>query len=186
MSDYETVSKGLCPGPCDSHSQYQPHPPEQGLLPLEEGFPPPGCTCRPPSHSGHYSYCPLNAFGLLWQGGPGQDGDCPSPGGGWLCTLPAGHAGLHEAWTDSGTAPVRTWQDGSSPAEVLAGHVKQQGADAAIVVDGSADKIIEDMLAAGWTYLRTELMAGKRIRYLQPPRGHGIHMHVELEQKEEK
>lgn len=27
-------------------------------------FPPDACICRPPSHSGHYSYCPLNAFGL--------------------------------------------------------------------------------------------------------------------------
>lgn len=27
-----------------------------------DAFPPDGCTCDPPSHSGHYSYCPLAAL----------------------------------------------------------------------------------------------------------------------------
>jgi hypothetical protein len=26
MSDHRTISQGLCPGPCDSHDLYQPHP----------------------------------------------------------------------------------------------------------------------------------------------------------------
>lgn len=43
---------------------------EQAPLDLDPDFLPPGCACKPPSHSGHYSYCPLNAFGPLGEGPP--------------------------------------------------------------------------------------------------------------------
>ena len=33
-------------------------------------WPLPGCICDPPSHSGHYSYCPHNAFRLTGQDAP--------------------------------------------------------------------------------------------------------------------
>jgi hypothetical protein len=44
MADYKTTSAGLCPGPCDSHDLYEPHPDEdepqeQGLLPLDDPEP---------------------------------------------------------------------------------------------------------------------------------------------------
>jgi hypothetical protein len=32
---------------------------------VEPQFPPAGCVCKPPSHSGHYSYCPLNPLGVI-------------------------------------------------------------------------------------------------------------------------
>ena len=56
-------------------------------------------------------------------------------------------------------------------AEDLAEHLTECAkADAAIVVDGSADDIVAELVSAGWTlHDRTELVAGKRIRYLQPP-----------------
>jgi hypothetical protein len=59
-----------------------------------------------------------------------------------------------------------------TPAETVAEHLKQCAhARAAIVVDGNADAIIARMLAAGWTWSErhTELIGGKRIRYLSPP-----------------
>jgi hypothetical protein len=31
---------------------------------MTTAIPAPGCTCEPSSHSGHYSYCPLNALGI--------------------------------------------------------------------------------------------------------------------------
>jgi hypothetical protein len=44
------------------------------------------------------------------------------------------------------------------------------GADAVVVVDGSADDVIAQMLADGWTLQPgVDRVAGKRIRYLQPP-----------------
>jgi hypothetical protein len=57
------------------------------------------------------------------------------------------------------------------PVELLANRLKEN-ADAAIVVDGSADPVIEKMLAAGWMWDEehpTENVAGKRIRYLKAP-----------------
>jgi hypothetical protein len=60
-----------------------------------------------------------------------------------------------------------------SAAEVLADHLAHcTQADAAIVVDGSADELLAEMLAAGWTWDGTaEYMLGKRVRYLTPPAG---------------
>lgn len=45
-----------------------------------------------------------------------------------------------------------------------------RGAQAVIVVDGSADQVIAGMLAAGWTLQEgTDYVAGKRIRFLSLP-----------------
>lgn len=46
-----------------------------------------------------------------------------------------------------------------------------QGAQAAIVVDGSADELIAQLLAAGWTWADRPSVhcAGKRVRYLHLP-----------------
>lgn len=43
---------------------------------------------------------------------------------------------------------------------------------AALVVDGSADKIITRLLAEGWTWADrpTVHCTGKRVRYLHPPK----------------
>lgn len=60
----------------------------------------------------------------------------------------------------------------SSPVEELADHLAAS-CDAAIVVDGNADAVIERMLAAGWTWTEgrgTEIIGGtKRVRYLTAP-----------------
>lgn len=61
-------------------------------------------------------------------------------------------------------------QDG---AEVLADHIRDCRPDLkglVVMQSGSADEIVERMLAEGWTYAAdTEHVAGKRIRTLQPP-----------------
>lgn len=46
-----------------------------------------------------------------------------------------------------------------------------QGADAAIVVDGSADELIARLLAEGWTWDERPSVtcAGKRVHYLRAP-----------------
>jgi hypothetical protein len=46
-------------------------------------------------------------------------------------------------------------------------------ADAALVVDGNADDVIANLLAAGWTWStrQTDYIGTKRIRYLTPPGG---------------
>lgn len=56
-------------------------------------------------------------------------------------------------------------------ADAVAEHLSQcTDAQAAIVVDGSADEVIAGLMAAGWTaYERTDYVAGKRIRFLSPP-----------------
>lgn len=53
----------------------------------------------------------------------------------------------------------------------LAKHLKDGGAQAVIVVDGSADPVITLLLDAGWTFTEQVEMhcSGKRIRYLRPP-----------------
>lgn len=50
-------------------------------------------------------------------------------------------------------------------------HLLRSGVGAAIVADGSADGIVEQLLAAGWTLDSdaTAIVAGKRIRQLVPP-----------------
>lgn len=55
--------------------------------------------------------------------------------------------------------------------EVITSHLVQcTQARAALVVDGSADGIIARLTAAGWTLEeRTDLVAGKRIRFLRAP-----------------
>lgn len=56
-----------------------------------------------------------------------------------------------------------------TPAEILAEHVAGcTGADAAIVVDGNADSVIEALVADGWELTdRVEYVEGKRIRYVR-------------------
>ncbi|HET9893739.1 MAG TPA: hypothetical protein VFQ44_02285 [Streptosporangiaceae bacterium] len=56
-------------------------------------------------------------------------------------------------------------------AEIIAEHLAEcTDAKAAIVVDGSADDIIEQMTAAGWTLdERVDYVAGKRIRFIRVP-----------------
>lgn len=58
-----------------------------------------------------------------------------------------------------------------SGADVVAEHlVTCTDANAAVVVDGSADDVIAQMTAAGWTLSeRIDQVAGKRIRFLTPP-----------------
>lgn len=55
--------------------------------------------------------------------------------------------------------------------ETVAGHLADcTDAKAAIVVDGSADDVIAQMTAAGWTLdERVDHVAGKRIRFLKMP-----------------
>jgi hypothetical protein len=58
-------------------------------------------------------------------------------------------------------------------AETIAEHIQEcTDARAALVVEGSADKIIARLVQAGWTLQeRTDLVAGKRIRFLKMPAG---------------
>lgn len=57
-----------------------------------------------------------------------------------------------------------------TPAEAVTEYLRQQNINAAIVVDGSADEIVEGLVAAGWTLEEgAVLVAGKRIRVLVPP-----------------
>lgn len=59
-----------------------------------------------------------------------------------------------------------------TPAEQIAEHLRDCAkAQAAIVVDGSADLIIAELLIAGWRWASRppERIGGKRIRYLEPP-----------------
>lgn len=56
--------------------------------------------------------------------------------------------------------------------EVLVEHITRCRSDitGVVVVDGNADGIVTRMLADGWTYAaEAEVVAGKRIRTLQPP-----------------
>jgi len=61
-------------------------------------------------------------------------------------------------------------------ADLFAEHVRDRTpADAAIVFDGNADQIVADLTEAGWTLSdRTDLVGGKRIRFLSPPPGQNI------------
>jgi len=61
----------------------------------------------------------------------------------------------------------------SDPVENLVSHIKDcLEADAAIVVDGSADPLIEKLLSSGWTWDgNVQYVEGKRIRTLTPPKG---------------
>lgn len=58
-------------------------------------------------------------------------------------------------------------------ADIVADHLANcAGVGAAIVMqEGSADEVIATLLAAGWEWSGqpTEVVAGKRIRYLTPP-----------------
>lgn len=58
-----------------------------------------------------------------------------------------------------------------SGVDVLVEHMTQcVKPDAALVVDGSADTLIANLLTAGWTWDgNVEVVAGKRIRNLVPP-----------------
>ena len=58
----------------------------------------------------------------------------------------------------------------------LADHlVNCRKVDAAVVVNGSADDLVAQMIAAGWTYEGAEYVEGKRVRYLVPPGGVLLH-----------
>lgn len=61
--------------------------------------------------------------------------------------------------------------DVSDP-ELIVEHLREcLDAKAAIVVGGSADEIVADLLAAGWTLEeRVDYVAGKRIRTLRLPK----------------
>ena len=62
-----------------------------------------------------------------------------------------------------------------TPAEQFAQHLRDDGAQAAIVVDGSADDVVAELVAAGWTLEeRVDLVAGKRIRFMRMPDGTGL------------
>jgi uncharacterized protein YbjT (DUF2867 family) len=65
----------------------------------------------------------------------------------------------------SGSPPER------SAADLVAEHMAEcTDAKAAIVVDGSADEIVAQLAAAGWTLRsRVDHVLGKRIRFLSPP-----------------
>lgn len=55
-------------------------------------------------------------------------------------------------------------------AEKMADHLKDRGAEAAIVVDGDGAPAVEALIAAGWTTAaETEFVYGKRVRYLKAP-----------------
>lgn len=66
--------------------------------------------------------------------------------------------------------PVPLRQDG---ARVLLEHLTTcHPVGAVIAIDGNGDDMVARMLAAGWTWTpgtQTELVAGKRVRYLTPP-----------------
>jgi hypothetical protein len=63
--------------------------------------------------------------------------------------------------------------DDPNPADVVVEHLRDcTDAKAAVVVDGSADQIIDRMVAAGWELAeRVDVVAGKRIRFLRAPGG---------------
>jgi hypothetical protein len=75
------------------------------------------------------------------------------------------------------TPEDQTWHAlrtaGGSPAGQLVDHLAEcRKADALIVVDGNGDQVIADMIAAGWTRDDgAEVVGGKRIRVMHPPRG---------------
>ena len=55
-------------------------------------------------------------------------------------------------------------------AEELADHLANcRKVDAAVVVDGSADQLVAQLMAEGWRYAGVEHVEGKRVRYLRPP-----------------
>jgi len=61
----------------------------------------------------------------------------------------------------------------SDPVQDVVDHLRKCArVDAAIVVDGNADPVIAELLAAGWTWegRPAEQVGGKRIRYLTPPK----------------
>lgn len=61
--------------------------------------------------------------------------------------------------------------EGPTGADALVEHLTEcTDASAAIVVDGNADDIVARMIAAGWSLReRVDLVAGKRVRFLEPP-----------------
>jgi hypothetical protein len=69
----------------------------------------------------------------------------------------------------------RTYSGPVSGAETVTEHLADcTDAKAAIVIDGSADDVIAQMTAAGWTLEeRVDHVAGKRIRFLKAPAGVG-------------
>lgn len=58
-----------------------------------------------------------------------------------------------------------------SPADVITDHLTRcTDTQAALVVDGNADQIVVDLIAAGWTLEeRVDEVAGKRIRFMRLP-----------------
>lgn len=64
-----------------------------------------------------------------------------------------------------------TDQSSQSPADVITDHLTQcTDAQAALVVEGNADQIVADLIAAGWTLEeRVDEVAGKRIRFMKIP-----------------
>lgn len=58
-----------------------------------------------------------------------------------------------------------------TPADVVAEHLAEcTDAKAAIVVDGSADDVVAELVRAGWVLAeRVDHVAGKRIRFLERP-----------------
>lgn len=59
----------------------------------------------------------------------------------------------------------------SDPGDDVAEHLAfRADFDAAFVMqDGRVDPIVERMLAQGWTVVGTEVVGGKRVRYLAAP-----------------
>jgi hypothetical protein len=92
-------------------------------------------------------------------------------GCGTVFTCAAGYAVCPQQTADQVLHALRTG-DGS-PASQLADHLAEcRKADALVVVDGNADQIIADMIAAGWTLAEgAEVVGGKRIRMMTPPPG---------------
>lgn len=54
-------------------------------------------------------------------------------------------------------------------ADDLARHLAERGVAAALVADGDATAVVQQLLADGWTFEGEETAGGKRVRYLVPP-----------------
>jgi len=80
----------------------------------------------------------------------------------------------HEHEHEEGDAILAALEYGDGgPAMTVVEHMAHcTDAKAALVVDGNADDIIGQLVAAGWTLSeRTDRIAGKRIRFVIPPGG---------------
>lgn len=70
---------------------------------------------------------------------------------------------------------VPTPEEKDAALDAMVTHMRDcRKADAATVVDGSADTLVEQMLAEGWTMQpQVDLIGGKRLRVMVPPASGG-------------